>query len=118
MVSFITLHRGASIAAAELVAVSTNPDLVAYVAGARLRERLAPPLRDPAATALTRGRRRALRLIHAEASSSATRLPVPSLEEEPARDRGPLTNKGTTPNSGHDLLPLIPDNTTPGDHHD
>ena len=74
MVSFVTLYRGASIATAELIAVSTDPDLVAYVAGALLRERQAALSGDPAASALARGRRRALRLVRAKAASeSATR---------------------------------------------
>src|SRR5262245_48248449 len=73
MVSFITLYRGASIATAELIAVSTDPDLVAYVAGALLRERQAVPSRDPAASALARGRRRALRVVRTEASAESAR---------------------------------------------
>jgi hypothetical protein len=74
MVSFITLYREASIGTAELIAVSTDPDLVAYVAGALLRERQAAPSGDPAASALARGRRRALLLVRAKAASeSATR---------------------------------------------
>jgi hypothetical protein len=74
MVSFVTLYRGASIATAELIAVSTDPDLVAYVAGALLRERQAAPSGDPAVCALARGRHRALRLVRAKAASeSATR---------------------------------------------
>jgi hypothetical protein len=74
MVSFITLHRGASIATAELIAVSIDPDLVAYVAGAILGERQSALSGDPAASALARGRRRALRLVRAKAfSESASR---------------------------------------------
>jgi len=75
MVSFITLYRGASIATAELIAVSTDPDLVSYVAGALLRERQAVPSDDPAAAALTRGRRRALRLVRAKAASESAMRP-------------------------------------------
>ncbi len=67
----ITLYRGASIATAELIAVSTAPDHVAYVAGALLRERQAAPSGDPAASALARGRWRALRLVRAAASSES-----------------------------------------------
>jgi hypothetical protein len=73
MVSFITLYRGASIATAELIAVSTDPDLVAHVAGALLLERQAVPSGDPAAGALARGRRRALRLLRTEASAESAR---------------------------------------------
>lgn len=75
MVSFVTLYRGASIATAELIAVSTGPDLVAYVADALLRERQAAPSGDPAASALARGRRRALRLVRAKATSESGRRP-------------------------------------------
>ena len=73
MVSFVTLYRGASIATAELIAISTDPDLVAYVAGALLRERQAVAPSDPAASALARRRRRALRLVRKEASAESAR---------------------------------------------
>ncbi len=70
MVSFLALHRGPSLATAELIAVTTDPELVAYVAGALLREPKDPEAsaaNDPAVGALRRGRRRALRLVQAEA---------------------------------------------------
>jgi len=73
MVSFITLYRGASVPTAELIAVSTDPTLVAYVASSLLRGRQVAPSADPATTALARGRRRALRLVHTEASSELAR---------------------------------------------
>ena len=71
MVSFIALYRGASIAAAELITVSTDPNLVAFVAGALLRERQTRPSGDPAVGAIARGRRRALRVVHGEATKTA-----------------------------------------------
>jgi hypothetical protein len=71
MVSFLTLHRGPSLATAELIAVSTDPELVGHVAAALLRKPT-PPSDDPAVAALTRGRRRALRLVRTKASSEST----------------------------------------------
>jgi len=72
MVTFLTLYRGRSIADAELIAVATNPDLVAHVAGALLGER-AGSSSDPAIAALNLGRRRALRLLRREANEGPVR---------------------------------------------
>ena len=69
MVSFISLHRGPSLAMAELIAVSTDPDLVAHVAGALLRTTgNTVSAGDPAIAAVARGRRGALRVVHREAA--------------------------------------------------
>lgn len=70
MVSFLTLYRGPSLAAAELIAVTTDPDLIAQVAGALLKDRSPDPGVDPAVSALKAGRRRALRLVRAEAEDA------------------------------------------------
>jgi hypothetical protein len=46
-----------------VVAVSTDPELVAHVAATLLREQPAPPDEDPVLNAVQGARRRALRLI-------------------------------------------------------
>lgn len=65
MVSYLALFRGDSVASAELVAVSTDPDLIAHVAAALLERRPHHP-RDPALESLAAGRRRALELVRDE----------------------------------------------------
>ena len=67
--SFVALYRGPSLAAAELVAVSTAPALVAQVAGELLAERQREGVRaeDPALAAVADGKRRALELVRDEA---------------------------------------------------
>jgi hypothetical protein len=70
MVSFVALYRGRSVAEAELVAVGTDAELVGHVAGELLRTRTDPP-EDPAVAALHTGRRRALRIVRAEAEQLA-----------------------------------------------
>lgn len=62
MVTFLALYRGASLPSAELVSVSTDPELVAFVAETLLKERNGAS-DDPALAALTAGRRRALRIL-------------------------------------------------------
>ncbi len=51
MVTFVALYRRASLPSAQLVAVVTDPQLVAHVAGALLRERQ-EPAGHPAVAAL------------------------------------------------------------------
>ncbi len=68
MVTFISLYRGQDIPSARVVAVSCDPDLIAYVSSALLQERevrLNDDL-DPALTALEEGRTNALRIITAD----------------------------------------------------
>lgn len=65
MVSYIALYRGRTLATAELVAVSNDSKLIAYISGKLLRERAADES-DPAIAALTAGRRRALELVRDE----------------------------------------------------
>ncbi len=60
--AFVALYTGASVTAARLVAATGDPDIVAYVAGRLLREPQASE-DDPAAVAIDRGRRGALKLI-------------------------------------------------------
>src|SRR5438132_494764 len=94
MVSFIGLYRGASLSAAELVAVSADPVLVSHVAGALLHERArdGSGTNDPATVALTGGKRQALELVRDEAQvlsglpecdrpRPAPRAPVPMAGE-------------------------------------
>ncbi len=66
MVSFVALYRGRSLSEAELIAVSTDAGLVAHVAAALLQER-SPRMPDAAVNALSKGKRRALKLIRADA---------------------------------------------------
>ena len=73
MVSFLAIYRGDSIQTAELVAVSTNPSLVADVAGDLLGERdetTRDGVADPVLDAVRDGRRRALEFVHAESEES------------------------------------------------
>ncbi len=72
MVSFVALYRGASLSSTELIAVSTNPDVISFIAGALLKERTNPS-DDPAVSALGSGRRRALRIVHKEAKRGIDR---------------------------------------------
>lgn len=68
MVSFLALYRGKSLQSAQLVAVSTQSDLVAEVAGELLLEQAArSETEDPALGSVQTGRERALRLIRDEA---------------------------------------------------
>lgn len=64
--SFIALYRGPTIASAQLIAVSADPQLVALVAD-RLLESPQLEAPDPITQALNRGRTTALRLITKEA---------------------------------------------------
>ncbi len=65
MTSFVALHRGESIAAANLVAVSAEPELVRDLAARMLAE---PEGEEPDAVLreLGGGRRRALELVKGE----------------------------------------------------
>jgi hypothetical protein len=67
--AFVVLYAGSTVASARVVAASSDPDLVAAVSGRLLREPVAAA--DPAAAALERGRRGALRLIQKGAVDAA-----------------------------------------------
>jgi len=69
MVSFLALYRGASLSSAELVAVSTAPDLITHVAATLLSDpkKKESETPDKAILALDSGRRRALRVVYKEA---------------------------------------------------
>jgi hypothetical protein len=73
MISFVTLHRGRTLAEAELIGVATDPTLVAYVAAAVLHDIHEAP-GDAAMVALSRGRRRALRVVQQEAERGRTSI--------------------------------------------
>ncbi len=80
MTSFLALYRGRSVASAELVTVSSDPEMVARFAaemldGIRQRE---PIDSDPVAAALADGEERALQLVRDEARESR-----PAVEVEP-----------------------------------
>lgn len=69
MVTFIAVYRGAKVGEAQLVAVSTNHELVADVSARLLREtHTRDP--DPVIEKLEKGRRSALRLVRRQASKS------------------------------------------------
>ncbi len=72
VVSFLALYRGKSLETAELVGISTDPEVVAYVAGALLQESSREPAApgDQAVDALSQGRRRALKIIRHEAEDA------------------------------------------------
>ena len=69
--TFLVLYRGPTIPQAKLVAVSSDPALVAEFAERLLHDQ--PPAASPdmALLAIERGRRRALRLIVHEAEGGA-----------------------------------------------
>ena len=66
MVTFLALYRGTSFSTAEVVGVTTDPEIVAEFAS-RLLERRATPGDDPVLDQKHRAHRRALRLLRAEA---------------------------------------------------
>jgi len=66
--AYIAVYYGANIEEARMVAVSADPRLLAYVAEEMLEDQTLAPALDPVASALDKGRRSALRLIHQEAS--------------------------------------------------
>ena len=65
MRNFIALYHGRTVSTASIVAVSADPDLIAYVSSKLLAEQEQPE--DPVLTKLHRGRRGALRAIKREA---------------------------------------------------
>ncbi len=65
MASFLALYRGASVATAQLIAVSADPGLVARFADELLEDRGENP-HDAVAAAVEEGRRTALRLVRDE----------------------------------------------------
>ncbi len=67
MASFIALYRGETIAAAKLVAITVNPELVRDFA-ARMLSEPEEQESDAVLRELERGRRRALRLVQGEES--------------------------------------------------
>jgi hypothetical protein len=67
MHTIVALYRGAMLGEVKIVAASSDPDLVAYVAGEMLRER--PSEADTVISAIDSGRRRALQLIEDEAAN-------------------------------------------------
>ena len=71
MATFLALYRGNSIGSADLLAVSTDRDLIAQVATQLLADRDGPP-GDEALDALHAGRRRALELVRNEAGKPVT----------------------------------------------
>jgi len=65
MKTFVALYRGATVGEAELIAVSANPRVIAYVTRILLDEHEASP--DPVIDKLHRGVHSALRVVHKEA---------------------------------------------------
>ena len=66
MVSFLALYRGNSIHAAQLISVSTNPEIVNYVAKSLLSCQKVNENGDPAMETLVQGRIGALEKIAEE----------------------------------------------------
>ncbi len=66
MTTFIALYRGPTVADAEVVGLSADPEIVADFAS-RLLRRPAPPEEDPMLAPKHRAARRILRLIRTEA---------------------------------------------------
>lgn len=69
MVSFLALYRGQSVGAAELVAVSTDPELVGRFAD-ELLDQKARTADDPVIDAIREAERRGLRVVRDEAEGS------------------------------------------------
>lgn len=70
MVSFVALYRGRSVPTAQLIAVSTNRELVGLVAEALLVEQGRDSAgEDPAMSAVADGTRRALELVRDESGA-------------------------------------------------
>lgn len=69
MVSFLALYRGDSVGAAELVAVSTDPELVGRFADELLEER-DDVHDDPVVSAIREAERRGLRVVRDEAEET------------------------------------------------
>lgn len=70
MTSFLALYRGDSVATAELVTISADPEVVRDFADRMLSERGSGSA-DPALDAIDRGRRDALELVRDEAEEGA-----------------------------------------------
>lgn len=66
MVSFLALYRGESVGAAELVAVSTDPEIVGRFAD-DLLEQKKHAADDPVVDAIRKAERRGLRVVRDEA---------------------------------------------------
>jgi hypothetical protein len=67
MTTHIAVYRGRTLKDAHIIAVSTDPEIVGYVAERLLDQAIDPaPESDPVIKSLTSGRRRALRLIRRE----------------------------------------------------
>lgn len=71
MVSFLALYRGQSVGDAELVTVSTDPELVGRFADELLEER-GPIPEDPVVSAIREGERRGLRIVRDEAEEGSS----------------------------------------------
>lgn len=72
MTTFLALYRGHTVADAEVVGLSADPEIVADFA-ARLLGRPSPPEDDPVLGAKHGAERRALRLIRDGAAAAAPR---------------------------------------------
>ena len=66
MTTFLALYRGKTISEARVIAVSADPELVALIVTALVKEPESPETDDPVTTTLAHGRRAALRLIQQE----------------------------------------------------
>lgn len=66
MTNFLVLYRGNTITDAKMVAVSIDPEVIAYVADCLIDKE--PGEADPALVALDHGRERALRIVRTEAA--------------------------------------------------
>lgn len=66
MTSFLALYRGSSVASAEVVGMSADPELVAEFA-TRMLQRRPTPEGDPVLAARRRSERHVLRLVRDEA---------------------------------------------------
>jgi hypothetical protein len=70
--TFVALYRGQTVSSARLIALSTDPALVADVA-ARVLAADEPAADDPVLSALSRGRRAALRVVVGESPAPSER---------------------------------------------
>ena len=71
MKTFIALYRGGTVASAELIAVTADPEIISQVSRRLLGEE--GPAADPVVDSLAQGRRSALQVIHREAMDDLRR---------------------------------------------
>ncbi len=98
MKTFLALYRGGTVASAELVAVTADPEIIAQVSNRLLGED--GPSADPVVDSLAQGRRSALQVVHREAVDDLRRKGrfsvVPADDAATPQDKGRENRRGQT----------------------